>query len=52
MTATDVRPPSVSELLPSEMAVVPIVNELFVSALLGMLANVLVEPDIDLLVKV
>ena len=52
MTATDVRPPRVSELLPREIDVVPTVNELFVSEAFAMFVNVLVEPEIDLLVNV
>ena len=52
MTATDVRPPRVSELLPREIDVVPTVSELFVSEAFAMFVSVLVEPEIDLLVNV
>ena len=52
MTATEVRPPSVSELLPRDIAVVPTVTALFVSELLPILESVLVEPEIDLFVSV
>ena len=52
MTATDVRPPRVSELLPREIDVVPTVSELFVSEALAMLVSVLVAPLIDLFVNV
>ena len=52
MTATDVKPPSVSELLPREIVVVPTVNDELVNDPLPMLVSVFVDPLIDLLVNV
>ena len=52
MTATEVSPPRVKELLPSEIAVVPTVTELFVSEALPILDSVLLAPLIVLLVSV
>ena len=52
MTATDVRPPRVSEVPPKEMAVVPMVTDELVNELLPMLESVLLEPLMVLFVSV
>lgn len=52
VTVTLVKPAGASEVPPKAMFVVPSVMLLLVSALLGMLVRVLVEPLIDLFVKV
>ena len=52
VTVTDVKPVGANDVPPNAMLVVPNVIEELVSAELGMLVNVLVEPLIDLFVSV
>jgi hypothetical protein len=52
VTVTDVNPAKVEAVPPNEMLVDPIVTDEFVSAELGMLVSVLVDPLMDLFVSV